>query len=428
MIVKFLRKSETFSGLRYNSNKFESDKGELMLVSGFGALQGLDHMKPSDYINYLEAMSSRSSRIKFPQLHVVISAKGHSHTGKELTTIAADWMEGMGYGEQPYIVVYHKDTDNAHVHIVSTRIDRSGKKINDSFEHRRAYQVLNRIMAVAPAAKFEKDVAETLAYRFSTRPQFEMVLEARGYQVRLQGEDYLLFKYGELMGKVPLAAVEQRIAAYQKDSGRISQLRAIVLRYQSAHSGAVYPVSRPLPGGISGPAYGYGSDLADLLRQKLGLEVLYHGSPGKAPYGFSVLDHAEKLVLKGKELMDLQEFLRPAYGVYDGLVVAAPDLDLSSGVDSAGAEVRFEGGAAVPGEFLRSGLLTDCDPDEERTGRYLPGYSENPFDAGTVAFEQDYTAASGLDAFRLDISDDVDDEQVLGPTRRRKRKARTNTR
>lgn len=44
----------------------------------------------------------------------------------------------MGYGDQPFIVYRHGDTCNTHVHIVSVCIDDEGRKINDSYEHRRS--------------------------------------------------------------------------------------------------------------------------------------------------------------------------------------------------------------------------------------------------------------------------------------------------
>ena len=64
-------------------------------------------------------------------------------------------------------------------------------------------------------------------------------------------------------------------------------------------------------------------------------------------------------------------------------------------------------------------IATD-EPDDyaagESTGEYHSEFIE-------------YTSASHyVPPLRLDISDDIDDEQINGRNRRRKRKARTNTR
>ena len=52
--------------------------------------------------------------------------------------LAEKYMDKMGYGQQPFIVYRHNDTCNTHVHIVSVCIDDDGRKIKDSYEHRRS--------------------------------------------------------------------------------------------------------------------------------------------------------------------------------------------------------------------------------------------------------------------------------------------------
>ena len=50
-------------------------------------------------------------------------------------------MERMGYSEQPYIVFKHRDIAREHLHIVSLRIDRNGRKLPHDFEARRSVEI-----------------------------------------------------------------------------------------------------------------------------------------------------------------------------------------------------------------------------------------------------------------------------------------------
>lgn len=117
-----------------------------MKVSGFGPLQAYSQLFPEDYVRYLELVSGSNKRIKLPQFHAVISAKGREMGKEGLTDLADKWLEKMGYKDRPFLVVFHKDTKNNNVHIVCTRVDKMGKKINSAFEKIRAVTQLNRLM------------------------------------------------------------------------------------------------------------------------------------------------------------------------------------------------------------------------------------------------------------------------------------------
>ncbi|MDY3547050.1 relaxase/mobilization nuclease domain-containing protein [Riemerella anatipestifer] len=96
--------------------------------------------------DYLKSIS-KSNKVKKPQFHAVISTKFQEHSKEELKIVTENFMQGMGYGEQPYIAVFHNDTDNNYIHLVSTRVDkRNGKKLNDSFERLKSQKALQKVM------------------------------------------------------------------------------------------------------------------------------------------------------------------------------------------------------------------------------------------------------------------------------------------
>ena len=82
--------------------------------------QGQRHSSPNRYV------------------HITLNLPHGEHLDdKTFNILAQDYMDEMGYGEQPYVVVRHNDTKHEHVHIVSTTIKEDGQMINLSFDRRR---------------------------------------------------------------------------------------------------------------------------------------------------------------------------------------------------------------------------------------------------------------------------------------------------
>ena len=92
-------------------------------------------------------------------------------TDAQLTEIAREYMERMGFGDQPYYVFKHRDIDREHIHIVSVRIDEYGRKLDHNFERRRsvdALQSIERRYGLRPAVKGDEqrefDTARRVEY------------------------------------------------------------------------------------------------------------------------------------------------------------------------------------------------------------------------------------------------------------------------
>lgn len=308
MIVKFLSSTSSFSGVEYNTNKMDTGKGELMEVHNFGQLQGISDLRPEDYKNYLKAVSSKSNSIKNPQLHVALSAKGSEFDKYQLTDIAVKWMNEMGYGKQPFLIVFHNDTSNNHVHIVSTRVDQeTGKKIAHDFERVRGMEAINTLLGMGD--KVSTDIKSALEFNFRTEAQFSMLLEKMGYTVTGNGDILTVIKFGKELGTIPKAEVKQLAKENIVDEKRLSQLKAIVSKYQKVYDGAVKPVYENLPGGGQGKVIGYQSPLSDYLHKKFGLDMVFHFKDEKPPYGYTIIDNANQNVFKGSEILPLKDFI-----------------------------------------------------------------------------------------------------------------------
>ncbi|QPH38659.1 relaxase/mobilization nuclease domain-containing protein [Pedobacter endophyticus] len=396
MIVKILQKSKTFSAVRYNTNKVEKDKGELLKVSGFEALSGFSELKPQDYINYLSSVAALNKKVVYPQFHAMISSKGRAADKQSLLLLAEKWLSGMGYGNQPYMLIFHKDTDNNHIHIVSSRVDLKGNKISDAFEKIRAYRVLNRLIGQDEKQLAAEAVTKALQYKFSTAAQYLMILEAKGYSVKLVGDAYNVSKFGELVAQIDISKIQNSLAAMGFSGERKLQLRKIFEKYKPLTDTKMFPVVEKHSGGAQGKILRYSSDLSERLSSDFGLEFVFHFNDGKSPYGYTILDHARKNVFKGGEIMALAKFAEVLSTVPHQSL-----LPLESGVPMR------------PGHFPEENMLLEILP--------LSG-------SGDLYSEFAEGSDAGDFSFGFDIADDIDDEQINGRNRRRQGKARTNTR
>nr|HAD50347.1 relaxase [Algoriphagus sp.] len=435
MRVKILSSASSFNGVTYNTNKTQNEKGELTRLRNFGYLQDSKDVGPNEVKNYLIAHSNRNTLVKDKQFHAMISCKGREYSKEELTDIAHEWIDKMGYGDNPFLIVFHKDTANNHVHIVSSRIDREGKKISDSFEKLRAQEASNEIMRLNPKHEAVKAADSLKEFRFSTKAQGFLFLENLGFKVREKGQQIELIKYGSVQGQIPVSEFNQKIQSYQLDKDRAKQLKAILDRYSKVYQTQPTCLFEPKPGGKKGNQTGYRSDLGDFIREKFGLQLVFHGKDGKRPYGYSLIDHANKIIFKGSEVFPIQRFFEQK-GERKTYQAQQPGKDKPT--DLIEAKVKLQS-ALNDFSTVRQGLEHHALKLENRDG-----YSYLKTAQGDIAASDILSAEQQL-ALRkyfqesephkegqsqtifdlapvLNIADDIDDESVHGRKRSKKRK------
>jgi len=310
MTVKILSSTSTFNGVSYNTNKTQSAKGELMNFRNFGYLQSAQKVTPDEMKTFLKVHSNRNTRVQNQQFHAMISCKGREFDKKELTVMAEKWLHKMGYGSNPYLIVFHGDTKNNHVHMVSSRIGNDGKKINDSMERIRAQKYMLEIMDRNPVNECHKVLEQVNSFSFSTTSQAKLYLETQGYSLNEKEGNLALYKFGLLQGELSLKQLNAKTNSYSPDKARIKQLHALFDKYRKVYNSAPVPVYEPLKGNRLGKQIGYRSEMADFLKEKFGVELIFHGKEGKPPYGYTIIDHSRKNIFKGSEIYPLKDLIR----------------------------------------------------------------------------------------------------------------------
>ena len=158
MIATILPSTPTFHAVVYNEKKVPEGVATLLEIKNFGSIDTLGYESPKELQEYLIKYSEANSRVKNPQFHLAISCKGDEWTHEELREFAHKYLDEMGYGniQQPMLIYAHYDTDNNHIHIVTSRVAPDGKKICDSKERIRSQKVLEKLLNENIKNKAEK--------------------------------------------------------------------------------------------------------------------------------------------------------------------------------------------------------------------------------------------------------------------------------
>jgi hypothetical protein len=90
----------------------------------------IDEMTPEEKVEYFIQRNQSHPSIKKNTPHIILSFDASEKFSKEkFAAIAAAFMEGIGFGDQPYLVYFHTDTLIPHLHIVTTVIQENGEPI-----------------------------------------------------------------------------------------------------------------------------------------------------------------------------------------------------------------------------------------------------------------------------------------------------------
>ena len=334
MVANIRSGSSPGGALRYNKEKVDRDEAEVLLWQKM--LEPFDKYGRMDvdacmesFRPYLEA-NRRTTNTVF---HASLNPSPEDRlTDDQLRDIAQEYMERMGYGNQPYIVFKHKDIDRQHLHIVSLRVDEKGRKLPHDFEARRSAEItrdLEHKYNLHPAVKGQEqrdtpdlrkvnyktgNVKQQISsvvrsclrnYNCSSYGEFRTLLELFNVSVEertgtIEGRNYAGILYGTMTDDGYGTGTPFKSSKIGKDVGyNALQTYYAKSKERVKEPGALDHLRHTVKDAMSP------HNTRDEFRQQLkadGIDTVFRINPVGRIYGVTFIDHTNGIVANGSVL------------------------------------------------------------------------------------------------------------------------------
>ena len=145
MIAKITVGTSLYGALAYNGLKVNEGEGRLLAVNRIfdnGSGQVDVARAEQDFKRFMPEQVRTRNKV------IHISLNPHPDdllTDMELEQLAREYLDRLGYGDQPYLVFKHEDISRHHLHIVSVNVDENGRRLNRDFIHRRSKRITSEL-------------------------------------------------------------------------------------------------------------------------------------------------------------------------------------------------------------------------------------------------------------------------------------------
>ena len=331
MVAKISVGSSLFGALAYNGEKINKEQGRLLATNkifndGSGTVD--IHRAMEDFMRYMPSVM----RTEKPVIHISLNPHPDDRlTDTDFQNIAREYLEKLGYGNQPYMVYKHEDIDRHHLHIVSIRVDENGKCLNDwnNFHRskaitreleqkyglhtaeRKPQRLENPLKKVdISAGDVKKQVGNTMkalskGYRFQTMGEFRALLSLYNVTVEevrgeVYGREYHGLVYsatddvGNKVGNPFKSSLFGKSVGYEAMEKKFAQSKQTIKEKKLAERTKRTVLS------VLTSTYDRDKFIATLKAQ--GVDVVLRETDNGRIYGATFIDHRTGCVLNGSRM------------------------------------------------------------------------------------------------------------------------------
>ena len=145
MVAKISVGNSLYGAIAYNGEKINEAQGRLLTTNriyndGSGKVDINKAME--GFLTFLPPQM----KVEKPVVHISLNPHPEDVlTDAELQDIAREYLEKLGFGNQPYLVFKHEDIDRHHLHIVTVRVDENGRSIDTRNNFYRSKQITREL-------------------------------------------------------------------------------------------------------------------------------------------------------------------------------------------------------------------------------------------------------------------------------------------
>ncbi len=145
MVIRILTGKDVAGAVQYNERKVGEGQAERIQIANYPDQQLAE--KHADFrLQLLEQQARLNQAIRKPSVHVAIAFHPTEVVNNsKLRQIGTEVLTKAGFGQQPYLMYRHDDTQHPHIHIVTVSVDPNGDKISDRFIKNRLNQIRREV-------------------------------------------------------------------------------------------------------------------------------------------------------------------------------------------------------------------------------------------------------------------------------------------
>jgi hypothetical protein len=331
MVAKIKSGKSLNGALNYNENKVA--KGSAVLISAQGFFKDACDLSRYEKLARLTDLAGRNQRVTTNTLHASLNFDvSEKLDDVRLSDIVQDYMEGIGFADQPYLVYKHTDAGHPHVHIVSTNIDAQGNRISfhnlGKFQSETARRSIEEKYGLIKAESKKEQMAERIIpepviygitdskravsnlvnvvsrnYKFTSLAEFNAVLSLFNVVADRGNKTSVMYQKNGLRYWIT-DAKGQRLGVPIKASSIYGKPTMHSLE-KSFHLNTALrkPLKETLKHQID-QAIRKSINLNDLVRNlsKIQVDVVQRRNPDGKLYGLTFIDHRQKVVFNGSDI------------------------------------------------------------------------------------------------------------------------------